>query len=98
MSESRQSKQSKLIEALQRHLDRLNEALITFKQADADIDVAAKRNDDDQVIRAWHARNHSSQAYMQEWDIITLFGQITFDNRTGKLLFVPNVDEPSEAE
>lgn len=86
--------------ALQAHLDRLNAAFADFKRAETETFHAEKQKDGDKLIHLWHAKNQSTQAYMQEWDILACYGTLSFNEQMEKFQFFLNAtsNQPSEAE
>lgn len=75
---------------LQVRLDRLNAAFATFKKAEEEIVAAEQQQDGDKLIRLWYTKNQAAQAYMQEWDYLSRYGEILFDDHTGTLYFSLN--------
>jgi hypothetical protein len=74
---------------LQAHLDCLNAAFTAFKRAETETLAAENRQDGDKLIRLWHAKNQAAQTYMQEWDYLSRYGEISFDEQTETLHFSP---------
>jgi hypothetical protein len=75
---------------VQTHLDCLNSAFMAFKKAEEEMLAAENRQDGDKLIRLWHAKNQAAQAYMQEWDYLCRYGEISFDEQTGTMCFSAN--------
>src|SRR5581483_10847413 len=75
---------------LQVRLDRLNAAFSAFKKAEEEIVAAEQQQDGDKLIRLWYAKNQSAQAYMQEWDYLSRYVEIIFDEYTRTLYFSLN--------